>query len=205
MSGNTVCYSISTEDEGVVTLPARSEWEKIDSKKSIEKDCTGWTLIAFNINEDDDDDDDEDDSERGGVYVNLTGAKLVEFHNVDKILKWSKPSLADLRLTALRDMWAASHNSKGPGRSHVALMFLRPDFVSILCDFRYPITLDPREIQLLGGQGSFNLCWMNTIDRLRQRARCTAGQAEDMCIDKEYSEDEGVEEDDECEDLRPPT
>jgi len=78
MSGNTVCYSISTEDEGVVTLPARSEWEKIDSKKSIQPEVeTGWRLITFK---------NATDTKRGGVYVNLAEPKLVEFRDFDEIL-----------------------------------------------------------------------------------------------------------------------
>ena len=94
-----------------------------------------------------------------------------------------------------------------PELYHPSLRQLFNDFVSILCDVCYPFTHDPREIQYIAAARwpGFVQPVLDEHNQRIDRARCTAGQAEDMCIDKEYSEDEDVEEGDEHEDLRPPS
>lgn len=97
-----------------------------------------------------------------------------------------------------------------PELYHPSLRQLYNDFISILCDVCYPFTHDPREIQYIAAARWPGFVqpvldeYNQRIERLRQRARRAAGQAEDMCVD-EFGEDEDVGEDDEHEDFRPPS
>jgi hypothetical protein len=85
VSDNNVHCGISTEADNVGAIPNHTtEWVAINSKASLQPQIpddltfnTGWRLIAFKNAE---------DSERGGVYLDLSEPKLVEFHDFDKIL-----------------------------------------------------------------------------------------------------------------------
>src|SRR6266550_2789781 len=96
-----------------------------------------------------------------------------------------------------------------PELYHPSLRQLYIDFVSILCDVCYPFTHDPREIQYIAAARWPGFVQpvldehKQRIKRLRRRAKCAAGQAEDMSIDED-GEDEDVE-DDGNEDLRIPS
>jgi hypothetical protein len=75
-SGATVKCRISNYHNA-----ADPEWITLVAKKWVNCNRNAWEFIIFAKV-----DENEGDTERGGTYVDLRVAKLVEFHAFDKIL-----------------------------------------------------------------------------------------------------------------------